>query len=352
MIVNGRIDAPGDWDVFRLEGHAGDEIVAEVLARRLDSPLDSVLKLTDATGTQLAINDDHEDKGSGLNTHHADSYIRVKLPANGTYYLHLGDAQRQGGGEFVYRLHVAAPQPDFDLRISPASISVRGGATVAVSVFALRMDGFTNEIKLALKGAPAGFTLDGARIPAGQDQVRVTITAPAVPTRTPIKLHLVGRANIAGKEITHPAVPAEDMMQAFAYRHLVPAQELQLAVSGGKFTSRGGVRIIGSTPVRIPAGGTARLQVGVPASTKIGKIDLELSDPPEGITLKSSEPSGWGTELVFQCDAAKVKPGQAGNLIVSAFAAPKQGVKTKPQTNQRRLAIATLPAIPFQVVAP
>ena len=48
IIVNGRIDKPGQWDVFRFQGRAGEEIVAEVIARRLDSPLDSVLRLTDA----------------------------------------------------------------------------------------------------------------------------------------------------------------------------------------------------------------------------------------------------------------------------------------------------------------
>ena len=31
VIVNGRIDQPGDWDVFRFEGRAGEQIVAEVL---------------------------------------------------------------------------------------------------------------------------------------------------------------------------------------------------------------------------------------------------------------------------------------------------------------------------------
>src|ERR1035438_8123936 len=30
VIVNGRIDQPGDWDVFRFDGRAGEEIVAEV----------------------------------------------------------------------------------------------------------------------------------------------------------------------------------------------------------------------------------------------------------------------------------------------------------------------------------
>ena len=90
IIVNGRIDQPGDWDVFRFEGRAGDTVVAEVYARRLDSPLDSVLKLTDAAGKQLAFNDDHEDKGAGLDTHYADSYLTATLPADGAYYIHIG----------------------------------------------------------------------------------------------------------------------------------------------------------------------------------------------------------------------------------------------------------------------
>ncbi|MCY2986575.1 MAG: PPC domain-containing protein [Planctomycetota bacterium] len=63
IIVNGRIDRPDDVDVFQVAGRADDTIVAEVSARRLDSPLDSVLRVTDATGQVLAFNDDHEDAG-------------------------------------------------------------------------------------------------------------------------------------------------------------------------------------------------------------------------------------------------------------------------------------------------
>ena len=96
IIVNGRIDQPGDWDVFRFEGRAGEQIVAEVYARRLDSPLDSVLRLTDAAGRQLAFNDDHEDKASGLNTHHADSYLIATLPADGNLLPAPGRRPAQG----------------------------------------------------------------------------------------------------------------------------------------------------------------------------------------------------------------------------------------------------------------
>ncbi len=109
VIVNGRIDRPGQWDVYSFDGKAGDEVVAEVRARRLGSPIDSFLKLTDSQGRQLAFNDDYDDKSEGLETHHADSYLRFKLPADGTYYIHICDIQRQSGPQYAYRLRISAP---------------------------------------------------------------------------------------------------------------------------------------------------------------------------------------------------------------------------------------------------
>ena len=354
VIVNGRIDAPGDWDVFRFEGHAGDQLVAEVYARRLDSPLDSVLKLTDGAGRQLAFNDDHEDKGSGLNTHHADSYLATTLPANGTYYVHLGDAQQQGGPEYAYRLRLSQPRPDFALRLAPSSLNARAGLNVPLTVYALRKDGFTNEITLALADAPAGFTLSGARVPANQEQVRLTLAVPPVASKEPFDLSLEGSAFIQGRRVVRPAVPAEDMMQAFAYRHLVPAQELKVAVfGGGRFPGRAMVRILGATPVRIPAGGTARVRLATPTSAFAERWDLELSEPPEGVTIQKVVPADEGAEIVLQSDAAKAKPGLKGNLIVNVLPGKNlvTAKKGKAAANNRRPAVGTLPAIPFEIVA-
>jgi hypothetical protein len=353
VIINGRIEKPGDWDVFRFEGRAGDEVVAEVYARRLDSPLDSVLKLTDDAGNQLAFNDDHEDKGAGLDTQYADSWLRAKLPATAAYYIHISDSQRQGGTEYGYRLRISAPRPDFALRVVPSSVNVRGGATVPITVYALRRDGFSGEIAITLKDAPEGFTLGGAKVPAGQDQVRLTLSAPRKATVEPIKLSLQGKATIEGNAVTHPAAPAEDMMQAFAYRHLVPAKEMDVAVSG-RFMGRGGLKILGATPVKIPAGGTARVLVGTPGGAFGNRFKLELSEPPEGITLASVSPSDDGAEMELHSDASKTKAGLKGNLIVNIL--PGQGAvaaqKAKKQNAQRRVVVGTLPAIPFEVVAP
>ena len=351
IIVNGRIGQPGDWDVFRFEGRSGDRIVAEVQARRLDSPLDSVLRLTDATGRQVAVNDDHEDRGSGLDTHHADSLLIATLPTDGTYYLHLGDAQRKGGSEYAYRLRISPPRPDFDLRVTPSSINAGAGQIIPIAVHALRKDGFSGDILLTLKDAPKGFVLSGAWVPAHQDHVRLTLTLPLVPVDEPVSLSLEGRATIQGQEIVRPAVPADDMMQAFAYRHLVPTDDLKVAVTK-RGATRSLVRILGEQPVRIPAGGTARVQVAMPAAKSFDKIQFELSEPPEGVTVREVSQGPQGVEVVLQCDASKAKPGLKGNLIINAFAERSQAAtgKEKAQAVRRRVPLGTLPAIPFEVV--
>lgn len=230
IIINGRIDRPDDWDVFRIAGRAGDRVVAEVHARRLDSPLDSVLKLTDASGKLLALNDDHTDAGSGMNTHHADSYLTARLPADGVYFIHLGDIARHGGEEYAYRLRISPPRPDFELRVVPSSANLRSKKAVALRVYAIRTDGFTGPIRLSLNNPPTGFLPSRGILPATQTVTRIAVRTNLTKMQRPVNLSIVGTAMIGGREVTHVAVPAEDRMQAFLWRHLVTAEDLKALV--------------------------------------------------------------------------------------------------------------------------
>ncbi len=350
IIINGKIDSPGDTDVYRFEGHAGDKIVAEVLARRLNSPLDSMLLLTDSTGRQWAANDDHEDKGSGLTTHHADSMFRVTLPQDGFYFLVLTDAQGKGGPEYGYRLRISGPRPDFDLRVVPSALNVRAGMNVAFSVYALRKDGFDGEIRLALPNAPPGFSLAGANMPAGVDHLRLTLLAPSNQQKEPVSLRLEGLAVILGKEVTRLALPADDQMQAFSYRHLVPAEEWLVSVLGrGAASAR--IRVLGDLPLRIPAGGTAELILALPPIWQSQKLQFELSEPPEGISILTTTPGAEGAKVLFQCGEVKAGRILKGNLILSA-STPLPAAKSQPISteSQRRVQTAILPAIPFEVI--
>jgi len=349
VIVNGRISRPGEIDVFRFDGRAGQAIVAEVVARRLDSPLDSFLRLTDAAGKQLAFNDDFEDKGSGLETHHADSYLAATLPADGTYFIHLGDTQGQGGPEFAYRLRLSEPRPDFALRLVPSSLTVRAGLSVPATVYVLRRDGFTNSVDLHLRNAPAGFSLSGARIAANQDRAQFTVKAPPPAAGKKITLAVDGSTVIAGQSVTRPAVPAEDLMQAFAYRHLVPSCECDLiVVPGPRPFAADAIKILSATPVKIPAGGTARVRVATPSPAFANRFNLELRDGPDGLSLKNISPADPGIELEIAADPAKIKPGATGNLIIDVL--PKNaGTNANPKRPVNRPAVATLPAIPFTI---
>ena len=357
VIINGRIGKPGDVDKLRFEGRVGDEVVAEVYARRLDSPLDSLLRLTDTSGRVVAWNDDHDDKAVGLLTHQADSCLSVRLPHQGVYYVQLSDVQRHGGDEYAYRLRIGPPRPDFALCVTPSAINVPVGGVAALRVHAFRKDGFDGDIEVGLKDARTGVVLSGARIPRGRDSVQMTLTAPpgrAGPpaARRPFILHLEGRAAIQGKTVSRPVVPADQMMQAFAYWHLVPAQQLLVASSrSGAATGAAEIVLPGSGPLRIPAGGTVQVRVKTPPSPMLASVQLELSEQPKGVTLGEVTAAPDGLAFAVKADSKAAQVGYADNLIVEAFAEVEGGSPGKnAATQRRRIALGVLPAIPFEIV--
>ena len=353
VIVNGHIGQPGEQDVFKFEGHAGQKIVAEVFARRLDSPLDSFLRLTDADGKQLAFNDDFEDKGAGLDTHHADSYIATTLPADGNYFIHITDTQSQGGPDYAYRLRLGEPRPDFALRVVPSTLNLRAGMSASVTVFALRRDGFTNAISLEIKDAPWGFSLSGARIGENQDKAQFTLRAPPEPSAKPVDIAIEGRATVNGHYLAHTAMPAEDMMQAFIYKHLVPSKELVVNISGKPQPFlRDAFKVIGATPVKIPSGGTAHVKITAPPGVFTERFKLQLDNSPEGLSLQKVLPLANGLEMVVACDAEKIKPGESGNLILKVVPNFQANAKNNKVNQRRTVSVATLPSIPYKIVAP
>jgi hypothetical protein len=350
IIINGRIDRPDDCDVFRFEGKAGDAFVAEVNARRLDSPLDSVLKLTDAAGKLLAINDDQEDKIAGLNTHDADSYLAVTLPADGVYYVHLGDTQHNWGPDYAYRLRLSAPQPDFALRVVPSSVTIAGKSTGQINVHAFRKDGFAGDIKLELKDPPAGFSMAPVTLPAGKDMVQARLKTDLAETTQSVALVLRGRATIEGREVVHDAVPAEDMMQAFAYKHLVPVQEFKVIVPA-RVVAPPPPKILTERPVKIPAGGKATVRLDTSSGSIPEKVKLRLPRSAEGLTITNVSSSPGKLEFTLQTDAAKVQAGVKGTLAPYVFPEDEQACEREIAPGVKyRMPLCTLPTISFEIV--
>ena len=325
------------------------EIVAEVQARRLNSPLDSALRLIDENGNEIAFNDDSIDTAAGLVTHHADSYMRVKLPKSGTYRVELRDTQHPGGPNFAYRLRLSQPIPDFALRVTPSAITVPPGGKTPVSIRVVRQDGFDGEISIALKNPAAGFELSQTSVPAAANEVELELSAaPSSPSSEPITVALVGRALINGRQMVRDVVPADDRTQAFVIQHVVPSEELKVLVAGSTFQSSQGKKtrtipfeVISDLPIKIPAGGTAELKLDATAKYLAANTKLKLLSAPKGITIQKVTPSDDTIHIVLADDATKLEPGSKGQLTLNAERPGKSKSKKK--------VLITVPPIPFEI---
>jgi hypothetical protein len=181
---------------------------------------------------------------------------------------------------------------------------------------------------------PAGWSLGGAVIPAGEDHVRCTITAPAGKVDVPMAIQLEGHSGAQH----HSALPADDMMQAFYYHHLVVEPDWMVRVLGA-----GGPAVAWKPverPVRIAAGSTGQVSLPLPPRFA-GQVYFTLDDPPEDLTIEKVTRGAGDVTVVFKA-GAKLKPGVKGNLIVDAY--------IQRQNQQRRQPIGAIPAIPFEVV--
>jgi len=219
-----------------------------------------------------------------------------------------------------------------------------------VCVHVLRKDGFDGDIDVVLTDAPAGFALSGARIPAGRDSIRMTLDAPPKPLAQPVSIGMAGRAHLGGQTITRPAIAAEDMMQAFLYRHLAPSQGLMAANRGPR---RAGppVQLASAGPIQIPEGGSATVRISAPKAPMLEAIELVLNDPPDGMSLEDVKPGPSGLTFLLKAENDTIEPGLVDNLIVEIFAeVPRRGQGDKKTAEKQRVSLGVLPAIPFEVV--
>jgi hypothetical protein len=215
-----------------------------------------------------------------------------------------------------------------------------------MTVFVVRRDGFNEDIQLALKDAAPGFAIQGGRLPAGADKVRLTLSAPTTPSDLPVSLKLSGSAVVQGKEIRKDAVAADDMMQAFAYQHLVPAQDWMVAVIGR--ANRGMAVVPPDKPIQLLRGATVEFRFTGPNRPAYELLQVTMSQPPEGVTVESITPDRQGYKVVLKVDALKAKPGTKGNLIFEAFVERAQP-NAKPGAPKRRAPAGTLPAVMYEI---
>ena len=94
----GTLGQAGDVDAYEFQARAGEEMVFQVVARPLGSRLDSVLRVLDTQGKEIAENRDFD-----LNR---DSLLTWRFAAAGAYVLTVEDVEHGGAKNgFAYRIH-------------------------------------------------------------------------------------------------------------------------------------------------------------------------------------------------------------------------------------------------------
>ncbi len=169
--VAGRLDSRGDIDGYGFTARKGQTYAFEVIASRVGSECDPVLRLIDSRGRPVVEADDVRGLGK-------DARIEWKAPADGTYRLQVADLHDRGGPTFGYVLLAEAAVPDFLLTCDPDKINVGPGGRVPVFVRLTRRHGFTGAVSLGWEGLPEGISASPLSIAPTMNEGVMVISAP------------------------------------------------------------------------------------------------------------------------------------------------------------------------------
>ena len=219
LAFNGVLEIQGDAAFFRFRAKKDQNLDFQVFARRLGSPLDSVLTVFDAKGKTLGNNDD----AAG----NPDSAVRVKIPEDGEYTVKVADQLSRGGPLFTYRVEIAEVRPALVLSIPDTarydnetrkSIAVPRGNRFAV-LLNVNRDSFNGDLNVTFDGLPAGVTMLADTVPGSLSAVPVVFEAAA-------------DAPIAGTLLTPVGKPVDATKEkdvASRFRHTVEWVRIQNA---------------------------------------------------------------------------------------------------------------------------
>lgn len=132
VTIDGRIEAPGDRDAFKVHLAQGAAVTVRVLAEELGSPLDAVVSLVDANGAEVQNVDDREGNDRNPPVVQAvrparlldDPQFEFRAPAEGDYTVFVDDRYGTGSPAHAYRLELAPQVAEFDLMVQPTVAAV------------------------------------------------------------------------------------------------------------------------------------------------------------------------------------------------------------------------------------
>ena len=316
--VNGRIcPASGssgpDVDCYRFKAAKGQKLVLEVFAHRYGSELDSVLSVLDASGKELAANDDAAGK---------DSRLEFTAPETGEYIARITDLQARGGPNYPYRFCIHLATPDFRLSFTPDRLAVGRGGRIPLTVTAERLNGFDAEIALEIAGLPDGISLAGpSRIRAGRKETALVLAAaPDAPLQA-APFRVTGAASVDGRTIRRAAQGMAELSQD-GEKTLRPVPLATAAVAEPPDL------IVTAAPDALMLSPGKSVEIAVKVERKngfTGKIPLAVLGLPDGVTADTPEIGENKTEAKITLKAEeKAAPGEREIVVTARSAGEEQ----------------------------
>jgi hypothetical protein len=176
MALNGVIGKPGDVDHFVFKARQGQVYDIHCYARRIRSPLDSVMYLG-KKGAGASLGDDDAIV--------PDSYFRFQAAETAEYVIWLVDQLGKGGPDYAYRIEVTPVAPaltmstaaeQIPLGTGVMSVAVPKGNRQAILIYGTRGD-FGGDLNVGVGGVPAGVSVEAPVMAASQPVVPVLFSA-------------------------------------------------------------------------------------------------------------------------------------------------------------------------------
>ena len=302
--ISGSFTRPNETHAFRFSSRKGEYSLFEVHSQRRGLAVDSVLKVLDSEGQELASNDD--------SYFTKDAKLYFQSPADGDYTVTVRDLTGRSGDRFAYHLNAEPSGPDFEIHGEYYYGMLAPGGQAIWFVKLKRLNGFDGAVEIRATGLPRGVSLTPVTIPSGMNHCSLIFSAaPDAPINAAL-VHISGHAQLPranDKTITvvrHAHVTAELRRAGASRFYRAPIKTQLLAVTQPLDLTK-----VTAEPkeITLPRGGTAEITIRIQRSSEYSDqvlLDMAFSffttkygqQLPNGVTMSaSSETKLTGDDL-------------------------------------------------------
>ena len=308
IAVDGSCQAEQD-EYFKFQASAGERVSIEVLAHRLGSPLDPVVRVLDSKGNELAYADD--DPATG-----ADSRLIYQFANAGEYTVELRDIRYQGGDAYRYRLRIG----EFPLVTAPYPLAAKRGALTSVGFVGQALDGVMSVTVAPGEEAPFGLMSLRATYPSGRGSTWASLMTAAAQDQ------LEQEPNDASQSSTPCRVPGaiEGRLERPGDRDFFYFS----AKKGDRITFTGQTRSLGSPAdvlLRLYRADGAMMAEVEDSGGEEGQFTHRF--PADGVyRLRVEDVNGrGGPDFVYRITAETPRPGFSLSIDTELFVVPQGG---------------------------